>query len=256
MQMKIIANEMLPVYETDKGNRAVDARELHSQLLVGKDFSTWIKQRIDRYGFIEGEDFSPILGNSDTSTTGANIGRQRKDYLLTLDTAKEIAMVENNEQGRSIRKYFIQVEKKARQQQEKPKTHAEMFLDQAKAMVEYEKRINNLESQAAAAHHRIDNFDRIDTIGNPQQRLNKMIRLYAGQQGLTFQQAWRNFKGAFNTSFRTNLTMLIENYKMKHNLKKLSTPEYFSKVDRLDDAIRVADKLLNQSQGGVSHVGR
>ena len=111
MNLKTIADDLLPVYETDKGNRVVDARELHEQLVVGKDFSTWIKQRIEQYGFIEGEDFTPILGNSVKSTTGAHVGRQRKDYLLTIDTAKEIAMVENNEAGRAIRKYFIEVEK-------------------------------------------------------------------------------------------------------------------------------------------------
>ncbi|MDO1563505.1 antA/AntB antirepressor family protein [Neisseria sp. MVDL20-010259] len=37
--------------------QTVNARELHAFLEVGKDFSTWIKERIEQYGFIENQDF-------------------------------------------------------------------------------------------------------------------------------------------------------------------------------------------------------
>jgi len=77
----IIANEMLPIYETETGEKVVDARELHGVLMVGKDFTTWIKDRIEKYDFVEGEDFSSLLGES----VG---GRPRTEYILTLDTAK------------------------------------------------------------------------------------------------------------------------------------------------------------------------
>lgn len=47
--------------------QAVNARDLHSFLEVGKDFSTWIKDRIEKYGFVEDVDFvkidSPKMGN-------------------------------------------------------------------------------------------------------------------------------------------------------------------------------------------------
>lgn len=247
MDLKVVANEMLPVYENQTGERLVDAREMHGTLMVGKDFSTWIKQRIDQYGFVENEDFTTILGNSVKSTIGANVGRQRKDYLFTLDSAKEIAMVENNEMGRAIRKYFIKVEKLFRQQQ-KPQTQAEMMLMFAQQMVENEKKVNQLEQKLTDVTHRIDNFDSLDTIGDLQQRLNAMIRKYATTKGLSFQQSWREFRTAFNTAYRTNVTMLIENYKMKHALKTLTLPQYLSMVSRLEDAIRVADKLLNKQE--------
>lgn len=128
-----------------------------------------------------------------------------------------------------------------------PKSQSELILMLAQQNVENEKRLRQLEERANAAHHRIDNIDKIDTIGDLQQRLNAMIRKYAADNGLSFQRAWREFKQAFNTAYRTNLTMLIENYKMKHGIKKLTMPEYLSKVDRLEDAIRVADKLLNRA---------
>ncbi|GHU27463.1 antirepressor [Betaproteobacteria bacterium] len=75
---------------------------------VARDFLNWIKTRLAEYGFIEGEDYSPNLANN----TGKR-GKPRTDYHLTLDTAKELAMVERNEQGRIIRRYFIECERKA-----------------------------------------------------------------------------------------------------------------------------------------------
>lgn len=84
-----------------------NARDLHAAIGVGRDFATWIKQRIAEYGFVESEDFSPIRGKS-------RGGRPSADYYLTLDMAKELAMVENNDRGRQVRRYFIQIEKNAR----------------------------------------------------------------------------------------------------------------------------------------------
>ena len=110
LDKRIIANELLPVYETDKGEKVVDGRELHEFLAVGRDFTNWIKDRIEKYGFVEGEDFSPILAKT------SDFGRPRTDYILKLDMAKEISMVENNEQGSKARKYFIEVEKRYKSQ--------------------------------------------------------------------------------------------------------------------------------------------
>lgn len=76
-ELKIVANEMLPVYENEIGEKFVNARELHEKLMIGKDFSTWIKLRIDQYGFIEGEDFTPILGNS-VKSSAAKSQKQNK----------------------------------------------------------------------------------------------------------------------------------------------------------------------------------
>ncbi len=91
-----------------------NARDLHATLEVGRDFTTWLKERIEQYGFTEGEDFaidSPKRGNQ----SGRGGDRRSRAYHLTLDMAKELAMVENNERGRQVRRYFIQVEKSARE---------------------------------------------------------------------------------------------------------------------------------------------
>jgi len=104
-----------------------------------------------------------------------------------------------------------------------------------------------LKQEQETIKHRLDNMDKLDTIGDKQQRLNAMIRRYAQDKGIAFGQAWRDFRVAFNTSYRTNLKNLMNNYKDKHNLKSLTMPQYLSLVERLADAIRVADKMLSDA---------
>lgn len=108
--MKLITNDLIPVYETEQAEKVVDGRELHTFLEVGRDFSNWMKDRIQKYGFIEGEDFSPNLAKTQ------NGGRPSIEYTMKLDMAKELCMVESNEKGSEARKYFIAVEKRFKSQ--------------------------------------------------------------------------------------------------------------------------------------------
>ncbi|WP_110930642.1 antA/AntB antirepressor family protein [Paenibacillus bouchesdurhonensis] len=111
MDKVLLANDLLPIYRTtDTGEKVVDARELCGFLNVGSRFNDWIARQIKKYGFVEGEDFHSFLSN-----TSENGGRPRTDYILKLDMAKELAMVENNDQGRKARRYFIEVEKRYRE---------------------------------------------------------------------------------------------------------------------------------------------
>lgn len=236
-QLKVIANEMLPVYQNENGEKFVNARELHDQLMSKQKFADWIKKRIENYAFMENEDFFISLGKS----TG---GRPTTEFILTMDTAKEISMVENNEMGRAIRKYFIEVEKRFRQQQ--AKSPAELIYMLAQQNMENEKRMSQLLQQVTTVQHRINSLDTIDTEGDQQQRLNKMIQRLAWSEGVNFQEAWKMFRNAFNTAYRTNLKAKINNYKEKHGLTKLTTPQYLSLTNQLSDAVRVADKLLNK----------
>lgn len=124
-----MTTSLVPVFSGDLDGRPqqlCDARDLHTFMNVGRDFSTWIKDRIEQYGFAEGEDYSPIEGHrygaeddfcspNPGSKTDRRGGHNRTDYHLTLDMAKELAMVENNEQGRQVRRYFIAMERQARE---------------------------------------------------------------------------------------------------------------------------------------------
>ena len=142
-------NDLITIKDNG-GQPGVDARELHEFLQVGRDFTSWIKQRIEKYGFIEGQDFSPDLGKS-------NGGRPSTEYTLSLDMAKELAMVENNDQGRKARRYFIEVEKRYRASVPAiPKTYSEalqLAADQAKQI---EKQTAELEQSRPAVQFYAD----------------------------------------------------------------------------------------------------
>lgn len=104
-------NELIAINKGIIGQGQVDtvnARDLHAFLESGKDFSNWIKDRIEQYDFVENQDFvcSPILASNGRG------GHNRKDYHLTLDMAKELAMVERNDKGKQARQYFIECERK------------------------------------------------------------------------------------------------------------------------------------------------
>lgn len=90
----------------------ISSKLLHEQLLVGRDYSTWIKSRISKYGFIENIDF--VIKSSIHLNGGIKNGkggdRKSKDYYLTLDMAKQLCMIEKNEIGLLTRRYFISME--------------------------------------------------------------------------------------------------------------------------------------------------
>jgi len=88
---------------------SVDARELHEFLEVNTAFSDWIKKRINEYGFVNDSDYL-VISNRNHS----GIGNAPIDYAIKIDMAKELSMVERNEKGRQARKYFIAMEKVAK----------------------------------------------------------------------------------------------------------------------------------------------
>ncbi|HGW1981939.1 TPA: antA/AntB antirepressor family protein [Escherichia coli] len=109
-----MTTQLIPVFNGTVSNETIllcNARDLHAFLEVGKRFATWITERLSEYEFVENQDY--VIASQIREAKGRG-GHNRKDYHLTLDTAKELAMVERNEKGRQIRRYFIECEKKLR----------------------------------------------------------------------------------------------------------------------------------------------
>ena len=105
-------NELIKLQpQTINGNivETVNAKELHGFLEVRSKFADWIKNRINEYDFIENQDFTTISKNLEN-------GGRTIEYFVTLDMAKELSMVERNENGRQARRYFIECEKKLKEQ--------------------------------------------------------------------------------------------------------------------------------------------
>lgn len=99
---------LVPVYKTDAGEYIVNGRELWEGLQSRQDFSTWVKKRLSECDAFENEDFDRLHKKMEANNATTI------EYIIQLDTAKEMAMLERNEIGKQVRKYFIAVEKKSK----------------------------------------------------------------------------------------------------------------------------------------------
>lgn len=104
---------MKPLIRTIEYNgiSSVSARDLHQFLGVKTHFKDWIKRRIEDYGFVENQDFEVSLIFEQNSKGG----RPTKEYILSMDMAKELSMIEKSDKGKQARLYFIACEKRLRE---------------------------------------------------------------------------------------------------------------------------------------------
>ena len=133
----------------------VSARELHEFLGSKQDFSTWIKNRIEKYEFVENQDFIKLHKKMELSKTG----QMGIEYFVSVGMAKELAMVENNEKGKQARQYFIECERKLREHQAKlaPKTYVEAL----RALADEVEAHNKTQEQLAIAAPKSEYFDEL-----------------------------------------------------------------------------------------------
>ena len=126
---KLIAVEMKLIAGVSV--QTVNARELHAFLGVRKDFSSWIKDRIGKYGFVENQDFNVQESLSSPILVSAKARPQRtKEYTITLSMAQQLSMVERTPKGKEARLYFIECERKLFEHLE---LHQYANIDQAAA---------------------------------------------------------------------------------------------------------------------------
>lgn len=105
-------DELIPLTERE-GAQAVMGRDLHTFLEVKQRYNDWFPRMVE-YGFATGQDY--VLKNEYVR------GRNNREYeqanhVISLDMAKEIAMIQRTEKGKQARQYFIEVEKRHRQAQ-------------------------------------------------------------------------------------------------------------------------------------------
>lgn len=132
--LTIIENDLVPVYETSTGEKVVYGTELHAVLEIKSRFNDWAGNRLKDCEAVENEDF-------ETFTKNLVNGGRIKEYLIKLDTAKEMAMLERNERGKQVRRYFIQVEKKYREQAQKPLSALDQLRLQSQAIMEVDEKV-------------------------------------------------------------------------------------------------------------------
>lgn len=116
--------ELIKIYQ---GN-LIDARELHQFLEIKTAFNSWIARNLIK-SFRQDIDFQPFLAKS----TG---GRQSKEYLLTIDTAKKLSMMAKTPRGAEARDYFLECEKALIQLKQNKRLEAFLKLEATKGKLE------------------------------------------------------------------------------------------------------------------------
>ena len=129
-------NELINITLNENHEPVVSARDLHKGLEVKSKYNDWLKRMLD-YGFSEGTDFVAIAQKKVTAQ-----GNQSEfiEHVFNLDSAKEIAMIQRNDKGKEVRKYFIQVEKDF--------NSPEKIM--ARALLMADKKVHQLEAQIEA----------------------------------------------------------------------------------------------------------
>jgi len=113
MELKKVEEGVIPIYENETRERLINARELFYALRGSETktkFADWIKERIIQYEFVENYEFFKLRN----FTKLGNLKRPQIDYYVKINKDKELCMLENNNKGKTIRRYFIEVEKRYR----------------------------------------------------------------------------------------------------------------------------------------------
>ena len=159
--LKIIENNLVPVYETSTGEKVVYGSELHDVLGVKSPYREWSARRLKDCDALEDEDYTSV----EISTLSG--GSPKKEHIIKLDTAKEMAMLERNEKGKQVRRYFIQIEKKYKEMEKGEAFHigksdifAEIFLNKQ----EKDQTILNMPSVKSWEGQRVVTFKDIDYV--------------------------------------------------------------------------------------------
>lgn len=100
--------EILPISTRKLGDEevnAIDARTLWKGLRSKQEFAHWIKAKIlENELYCQDVDYAPLVKiNKREWQPGFN----RKDYVLTIKTAKKVAMSEQTKIGNLVREYFL-----------------------------------------------------------------------------------------------------------------------------------------------------
>lgn len=136
-------NDLINLQKNDDGSIAVSGRELYKGLEIETQYTKWIERMID-YGFEEKTDYVAI---SQKRLTAQGNETTFTDHIMTLDMAKEIAMIQRSEIGKKIRKYFIEVEKSYKQlaEQTKDSYMIDDPVERAKRWIEEKEQMKQLE---------------------------------------------------------------------------------------------------------------
>ena len=147
-------NEIITISQAMINNtevNAVNARDLHEVLESDTKFSDWIKRRLDETDAILNADYIIVSQKRETITEYGKKASIITEYILTTDIAKEIAMLERNEKGKQVRRYFIEVEK-AYKRDKVAVSQLDYMQIQLNYLKEQDRKIHELENKTDEIH--------------------------------------------------------------------------------------------------------
>lgn len=224
-------NELIKTITRDDGTIAVSGRELHDFLGVGKDFSNWFKDMAS-YGFEEGKDFSPF------SAKTPNGGRPRIEYVMTLDMAKEVAMIQRTDRGKQARQYFIEIDKQAHHDITglSPATQAAIATTQALAA--QERRLNRVDAKVDAISD-IVSISTMDWRRATREIITKIAHMRGDDYQATRKDIYKDVEQRGGYSLSTRLTNLRN--RMAGEGQSLSKRNKTNKVDVIGNDKRLIE---------------
>ena len=93
--------------EVKDGQQLASGRELWERLEIKTPYTQWFERMVE-YGFVENKDYHLHSQKSESrNVTGFKV---TQDHLLTIPMAKELCMIQRNDQGNRLRQYFIKCE--------------------------------------------------------------------------------------------------------------------------------------------------
>lgn len=212
---------------------AVNARDLWNALESKQDFSTWIKSRLDTIYAIENADFACFHKKMEANNATL------KEYALTIESAKNIAMLERNEIGNKVRKYFIECEKQLAQTFKAPTNMVEaleLALEQAKQIEAQKQTIAHQQEVIDYQGDKLDNFTSVEKARRSKQelatKLNKTIRKLAEQK--------------FDKDYGKAYTYVYGEFAKLHCISDKVNMDYLKKnIDHLAECLAIATTELD-----------
>lgn len=229
-------NELIKIEINENNEQVVSGRELHKFLEVKTQYTKWIERRVEEYRFIENIDFVTI---SQKRLTAQGNETTYTEHLLKLNMAKELAMIENNEKGKVIRKYFIDCESKW--------NSPEMILMRANQI--QQRMLENYKKELESVKIELDYKNEIITGITENIDLYKK-RIILGRvvkhKGANYRERWNELYKCFRETHHIDLKARMQGYNAAQIRRKdecKSILDYAEKFGYIDDLYKIALKL-------------
>lgn len=204
--IRIFSEDVIPVYDTDTGEKVVLGRELHEKLKIKTPYHIWFPRMVE-YGFVDGTDYFTENKNVHRED-GRKMPQVQIDHIIKLDMAKHIAMIQRTPEGMEIRQKLIDLEKNVSVKQFaglSKELQAILVIDQR--TMKQEQRISALENTMTIDYNqqrvlkRVVNTVVINALGGMDSPAYKSRSV---SQKL-FMECNRDIQGWFNVNSRNNV---------------------------------------------------